>query len=126
MNPEPWLSHQTTRHNPMNWIIHCCTWLSGVIRPHLATLSFAIVATCLVLAGDSINRFLKKNLRGAPFVFRMLVFAVVCTFGYGALAIFAVPIVRHQLSGLSNTLLSPLLMALFLGIGWVAERKKQI
>jgi len=110
----------------MNWIIDCCIWLSGIARPHLATIAVAIVATSLVLAGDSINRFLKRRLGRTPFVLRMCTFSLVCTFGYGALAVVAVPLVRHQLAGLSNTLLSPFLVGLFLAIGWIAERKKYI
>ncbi|BCS95780.1 hypothetical protein DSLASN_14120 [Desulfoluna limicola] len=110
----------------MNWINDSSIWLSGLARPHLATLSVAIVATSLVLAGDSINRFLKRRLGRTPLVLRMLIFSVACTVGYGALTVVAVPFIRHQLAGLSNSLLSPVLMGVFLAIGWIAERKKYI
>lgn len=110
----------------MNWIIDCCVWLSAQARPHLATLSVAIVATFLVLAGDNISRFLKRRLGGTPFVLRVLIFSFACTLCYGAIAVLVAPFVRHQLAGLSNTLLSPVLMGLFLAIGWIAERKNYI
>ena len=110
----------------MNYIIDVCILLSKLARPHLATVAVAIVTTCLVLAGERITRFFNRTLGRTPFVLRVLAFSLICTFGYGTLAVLAISVVKDQLGALSNTLLSPCLMGLFLAIGWTAERKKYI
>ena len=68
-------------------IIHFSQWL----YPYLGEISLAIMATLLVIYGNSINRMVKRQTHGLHFIFRTSIFILLCTFGYGALLVFFTP-----------------------------------
>ncbi len=103
-------------------IIHFSQWL----YPYLGEIALAIMATVLVIYGDSINRLVKKHTSGLNFVIRTGVFILLCTFGYGALLIFFTPMLGKWLAGLGMIYLGPLIVAVFIVLGVLAERKNQI
>lgn len=103
-------------------IIHFSQWL----YPYLDEIALAIMATLLVIYGNSINRAVKKHTNGLHFMFRTAVFILLCAFGYGALLIFFTPILGKWLARIDMIYLGPMVVGVFIILGVLAERKNQI
>ncbi|WP_112136397.1 DUF3392 family protein [Marinomonas primoryensis] len=74
--------------------------LAHLIQPHLHDISLALVATCLVVYGDKVNGFLKRLVSSWVFIARVMAFILMCTFGYGLLALWSQPLVYWGLHAL--------------------------
>ena len=103
-------------------IIQFSQWL----YPWLGEVSMAIMATLLVIYGDMINRMVKRQISSLHFLFRTLIFVLLCTFGYGALLIYVTPMLTKLLASLGMIYLGPLVVALFITLGTIAEKKNRI
>ncbi len=101
------------------FIINFSQWL----YPWLGEIAMAIMATLLVIYGHSINRLVKKQTSGMHFILRTLIFILLCTFGYGALLIYATPILSHLLAGVGMIYLGPLIVGIFIMLGVLAEKE---
>ena len=93
---------------------------------HLNSIALALVGTLLVIYGDNLNSLVKRQLRPYPRIVRILGFVLMCAFGYGALTVLFTPVLSNWLSLLPVRWLAPIVVGLFLFIGWVAERKRQV
>lgn len=97
--------------------------ISHFIEPHLLQLSTAIVATILVIYGDTINEAVRVIVEKNSFFIRNATFIVLCTFGYGAATLFLSPVLNKFLASLP-TIYTPLaVLSIFIGIGYLAEEK---
>lgn len=105
-----------------NWLIQASVWL----RPHVSAIAFMIVATLLVLYGNTINGLVKRAISHYHFVVRVLIFILLCAFGYGLLTTLITPFVASQLASLPNLYLSPVVVIITVALGVLAERKKQV
>lgn len=100
--------------------------LADWIRPHSDNIALALVATLLVVYGDEINRAVKQQLKPYPYIIRLVGFVVLCAFGYGALTVYATPVIEDLLRKVPGLYLAPVVMLLFLVVGLLAERRRQI
>jgi hypothetical protein len=100
--------------------------LSAWMRPYLSQIATAMMVTLLVIYGSSVNRAVKKHISHHNFLIRLIVFVLLCAFGYGAVMALATPILAQYLSRLRGIYLSPVVILSFLFIGILAERKKQM
>ncbi len=96
------------------------------LYPWLGEISMAIMATLLVIYGAVINRMLKRQISHWHFIFRTIVFILLCTFGYGALLIYVTPMLKHLLASIGMVYLGPLIVGIFIALGAIAERKNHI
>jgi hypothetical protein len=103
-------------------IIHFSQWL----YPWLWEIAMAIMATLLVIYGESINRIVKRQISGLHFLIRTLIFILLCAFGYGALLIFVTPLLSKWLASVSMIYLGPLILGIFISLGLIAEKKNRI
>lgn len=110
----------------MNWLIDVLSSMGGFFRPHLADITLALVASVLVIAGNDINRYIKKQLSGANFIVRTTLFILICSFGYGAATVLLTHVLKTQLAVLSSWVLALVIIGGFLVLGIWAERKKHI
>ncbi len=101
-------------------------WLSAHMRPWVAQIAVAILATLLVLYGPVINRKVRALLGGAHFVIRLLVFVLLCTFGYGLLLVWSAPLLARAIAGMGSLYLAPVVILAFVLLGYLAERKNQM
>ena len=97
-------------------------WIHSIIPQ----ISFAIIATLLIIYGNNINRFVKKLLKRQNFIVRILIFVLVCGFGYGALTVFSSELLEDFLCSLDKKLLTPILLSALVIVGILAERKNQL
>jgi hypothetical protein len=110
----------------MDWVLNALAASGSWLRPHVADLALALVASLLVIAGGDINKWLKKQMSGFNFFIRMTLFVVICTFGYGALTVLLTNLLRTQLYSLTNSHLAIAIICGFFALGLYAERKRQI
>lgn len=104
----------------------CCETVSGWIRPWLWQTAMALVATVLVIYGEDINALARKIFRNQPFLIRLGIFTLICAFGYGALTVLSAKLLAYILGSLNNVLLAPTVILAFIGVGLLAQGKKQI
>lgn len=98
----------------------------GVFRPYVRDIALALVATCLVVFGDDLNRFVRRQISSLHFIWRTLIFIALCAFGYGALTIFLTPVVAAQLGKLTNLWLPWVCLTIFIALGMLAQRRRQL
>ncbi len=100
--------------------------LSQWLYPWLGEISMAIMATILVIYGETVNRLFRRQISGLHFIFRTVLFILLCTFGYGALLIYMTPMLAKLLASISMIYLGPLVVGIFIALGTIAERKNRI
>jgi hypothetical protein len=100
--------------------------ISQFLREYVREISVALVATILALYGGYINDGVKSLMKNHHFLFRFMVFVLLCAFGYGAISVYAAHFVRLLLLQLSDLWLAPIIVLCFLIIGLLAERKRKI
>lgn len=103
-------------------IIHFSQWL----YPWLGEIAMAIMATLLVIYGETVNRMVKRQVSGMHFLFRTLIFILLCAFGYGALLVFVTPMLSKWLAAVGMTFLGPLVVGIFIILGIIAEKKNRM
>lgn len=100
--------------------------LGFMIRPYFYELAMMIVATLLVIYGAEVNRVVRRQVAHWHFIFRTLVFILVCAFGYGWLLVWFTPILAGWLSLIPLHLLAISTVGILLLLGFLAERKRQL
>jgi hypothetical protein len=99
---------------------------TGWIQAHLSVISTAIVTTLLVIFGDQINGFVKRRIRNYNFVIRTAAFVLLCVFGYGLLATAGASAVRSLLLYFGSHYLPLTVIAAFVVMGVLAERRRYL
>lgn len=100
------------------WIVSLSQWSRG----HLSDISLALLAATLVLSGPLVSGWLRRNTASLHFVFRTLIFVLVCGVGYGLAMVYLAPLLKQALAQLNNHTLAPVLLGLLLVIGILADR----
>ncbi|MFP4156980.1 MAG: DUF3392 family protein [Opitutales bacterium] len=101
-------------------------WIDAYLRPHTGTIAFSIVATVLIIFGNDINRSIKKQIKPYHFPVRVAIFVGVCAFGYGYASMVLARLLANGFSGLTDLQFLAALIAIFISLGLIAERKKYI
>jgi hypothetical protein len=95
-------------------------------RPYQYQSALAIIATVLVIFGNDINNAIKKLVAKQHFIVRILVFVLVCAFGYGLLTVWLTSILAQQLAKLPDLYLVPVVLATFVTLGMYAQKQRHI
>ncbi|MFI8481913.1 DUF3392 domain-containing protein [Pseudomonas sp. NPDC078700] len=106
----------------MDLLLDLTATLSRWSRSHLYDISLAIMATLFVLFGPAINAWVQRSIGGLNFVFRTLIFVVVCAVVYGLAIVFLTPYLSAGLGQFNNYTLAPVLLLVFFLIGVLADR----
>ncbi|SDI26879.1 DUF3392 domain-containing protein [Pseudomonas panipatensis] len=106
----------------MNFALELIASASRWSRSHLSDIALAIMATLLVLFGPAINAWIQQRIGSLNFVFRTLLFVLICAVGYGLAMVFVTPWLAHGLNYFNNYTLAPVLLLLFFVIGMIADR----
>ncbi|TVQ72657.1 DUF3392 domain-containing protein [Ectothiorhodospira sp. BSL-9] len=110
----------------MDWINDTLLQAGVWMRGYTSQIALALVATLLVVYGQDILRAVKAAVRPYPLVFRLLVFVLMCVFGFGAIAVFLAPWVAQGLMMVDTLWLAPTVAGAFLILGFIAERRQQL
>ncbi|MGA0692780.1 DUF3392 domain-containing protein [Pseudomonas aeruginosa] len=106
----------------MDYALDLIATLSRWGRSHLSDISLAIMATLLVLFGPAINAWVQQRIGSLNFVFRTLLFVLICAVGYGLAMVFVTPWLAKGLGYFNNYTLAPVLLLVFFVIGMIADR----
>ena len=99
---------------------------SSWIRPHLTLIAFSFVCTLLVLYGNEITRLCKHLMRTYPFWVRVIIFMIVSGVGYGWATSELTELLRNHILAAAGKWLFVWVLLIFIGLGLLADRKKQV
>lgn len=108
------------------WFLDFNLRLAYQLQPYLHDISLALIATGLVVYGDSINGFLKRVVVSWFFLARVLAFILMCTFGYGFLTLWGQPVIYWLLTHVDLVYRPAIILACFCFLGVLAERKRYL
>jgi len=106
----------------MNLLLDFIATCSRFCRTHLSEIALAIMACLLVLFGSGFNRWVRRQIGSLNFIFRTLLFVVLCALVYGLAILYLTPWLTQGLSYFGNYSLFPVLLLIFLLIGILADR----
>ena len=106
----------------MELLVQLNQWL----QPHKGELSVAVVTTLLVIYGDVLNKYIKRQLRPYHFVVRTCLFVIICTFGYSSLVLLLSPLVSAAFQFIAYPYFPLAVIALAITIGVLAEKRRYI
>jgi cation transport ATPase len=110
----------------MDGINSLLTQLSHWTQPYSSEIAITILATILVVYGDSFNKHIKRMISPYHFVIRTLVFVMVCAFGYGLFIVFATPFVKQLILWVPYLYRGSVVIMIFLILGYLAENRRYI
>lgn len=110
----------------MNIINEIVTACSAWIRPYLPHVVTALVATLLVVYGASLNSLVRRVIGRLHFLVRVLIFVLVCSFGYGILSLVLSKFFLRIFQQINNFCLAMVVVVIFIIVGILAEKKNQI
>lgn len=96
------------------------------IRPHQTLIAFTFVCTLLVLYGNEITRFFKQLMRGYPLWLRVLIFMVISGIGYGWASAELTGLLKNHVLTAAGKWLAVWVLLIFIGLGILADRRKQV
>jgi len=106
----------------MNALLEFIATISRFCRAHLSEIALAIMACLLVLFGSGFNRWVRRQIGSLNFVFRTLLFVLLCALVYGLAILYLTPWLVRGLGFFGNYSLFPVLLLIFLLIGVFADR----
>lgn len=105
-----------------DWLGVASQWM----RPHLTDISMAMIATLLVIFGQNLTQLLRLQVGRYHFVVKLTLFVIFSAFGFALLTKYAVPLWTTQLAMIGDDWLAVIVVAIFYGIGWIAQKKQMI
>lgn len=100
--------------------------LNGLALSHLPKIAAAFVATLLALYGADVTRWIRRYIRRWPFVARAVFFIALVGVGFGAAALALTSVLSRVLLAFDRPAVLPLILVLVVGLGLLAERRRQI
>ena len=107
-----------------NYIENINLYFVDLTQFHSDEISLAFVATCLVLFGDNINAFVRRSVKKYLFLFRILIFILLCAFGYGLMTVTIHPIIHNLFLKVPREYSFLVVAFCFIYLGVMAERKR--
>ena len=95
-------------------------------RPHLEAVAIGIAATLLIIYGDSINGFFRRQTLALHFAVRFILFVLLCSIGYAFLTSELVKLLHSYLSGMNDVSLVISVVAAFLILAFLARAGKAV
>jgi hypothetical protein len=108
----------------MEWVLAINSELSDWFWGHRQLLITSWVAVLLVVYGGSLNALVRRVMQPYHFLIRMIAFILLCTFGYGALAVYGQLGINFGLLHLSKDWFASIVIVTYLILSLLAERKR--
>jgi len=108
----------------MDWLWSLNSDLSDWLWGHRQLLITSWVAVLLVVYGGELNAAVRRIMQPYHFMFRMSAFILLCTFGYGALAVYGQLAINFGLIHLNKNWFASIVIVTFLVLSFLAERKR--
>jgi len=121
-NGQAWLFWEANMEILLDWVGMASDWM----RPHLSAIGLAMIATLLVIFGQNLTQLLRHQIGKYHFVVKLTLFVLFSAIGFALLVEYIAPLWASQLATLSDEWLAPVVVAIFYGIGWLAQKKQMI
>ena len=111
----------------MNYLIYIeniNSYLVNFTQLHSNNIALAFVTTCLVLFGNNVNGFVRRRVINLFFIVRILIFILLCAFGYGLITVTIQPVVHRLILGIPKNLSFVIVALSFIILGILAEKKR--
>jgi hypothetical protein len=108
----------------MDWFLSLNGDFSSWLWDYRQVLVASWIAVLLVIYGGELNAAVRRIMQPYHFLFRMGAFVLLCTFGYGALAVYGEAALNFALLHLSQKWFGGLVVAIYLTLSFLAERKR--
>jgi undecaprenyl pyrophosphate phosphatase UppP len=109
-----------------SFIVNLFNELGQWCRPYQYQVALAIIATLLVVFGNDINGSIKKMLSKQHFIVRIVIFILICTFGYGLLTVWLTNLLAAQLASIPTVYLAPTISGTFILLALYAQKQRHI
>ena len=96
------------------------------LRHYNSQIAMAMAATIFFIYGGGIHTFIRKTMAAYHFVVRLAIFAIICAFGYGLITVYSAKLIAFLLQQLTDLYYVPLVLAVFLLVGFLADLKKKM
>jgi len=93
------------------------------VNDYLNEIALSIVSTLLVIYGDKILAFLKKQIGSTQPILRITLFVIFCAFGFAFLTAFLTPLVVEFIQSFEIVWLPLIVVALFYLLGYLAKKR---
>lgn len=110
----------------MDALVTYLTALSQGIRPYLPEIGLSMTATLLVIYGNDLTQFVKKQIGSLKFFMRVTLFIIFCAFGFALLTSYLTPLIMGWLAQVEDLWLFLAVLAAYYGLGYLAHRKGMI
>jgi len=101
------------------------TYWNTLARSHMAELVMILTAALIALADRYIRRMLTRATSSSNGVTRFLIFLLVCSVGYGVLALGLAQVLRQGLNLADGAYMAPAVLGLLLITAIEAQRQRQ-
>jgi hypothetical protein len=109
----------------MDSIVELIQSCSKFIEEYNPEVSVAISVSILVIFGGGLNGFIHKHIQQYRHVIRWLLFTLICIFVYGLLFNGFAWVINEILEQLNRKFLAPIVVVVFLILGYVAEKNNK-
>lgn len=110
----------------LSFVTDFLSLIAGWMKPYLGEIGLSMAATLLVIYGDDITRFVKKQIGSLQFFLKITLFVLFCAFGFALLTSFITPLVVGLLRDMNEAWLPVVIIGSFYLIGLGAQRKGMI
>lgn len=93
---------------------------------HLDAVAMTLATALMIFSASFVTKKIRERVRRYPWVVRISVFILMCAVGYGLLTLFVGKAIAWFLGGLSQEALALMVIMAFIGVGVVAENKREI
>lgn len=108
----------------MAWFWSLNSELSSWFWDYRQLLVTTWVAVLLVIYGGELNALVRRVMQPYHFLMRMAAFILLCTFGYGALAVYGQLGINFALIHIDRSWFAGIVIAVYLILSVLAERKR--
>lgn len=110
----------------LSFITDLITLTSDWMKSYLNEIVLSMVATLLVIYGNDIMLFFKKQIGGLKLFLRITLFVAFCAFGFAFLTSFLTPLMSQTIGQVDKLWLPFIVIASYYLIGLAAQKKGMI
>ena len=107
----------------LSFIVDLINSLSSLMKTHLNEIVLSMVATLLVIYGNDILLFIKKQIGSLKLFLRITLFVIFCAFGFAFLTSFLTPLISQTVSQVDAMWLPLVVIVTYYILGIAAQRK---
>jgi len=108
----------------MDWLWSINSELSSWFWGYRQLLITSWIAVLLVIYGGELNALVRRIMQPYHFLLRMTAFILLCTFGYGALAVYGQLVINFGLLHIDKNWFAGIVILTYLILSFLAERKR--